>query len=74
MSKQPIRTLYCACCGSQFKGRQFFNQDTGHGLCYACSFSIPARSVREPYTVESFERCYGVRGVHHAVSEMEVRS
>jgi len=29
---KPVRRLVCCCCGGSITGRQFHNQDTGHGL------------------------------------------
>ena len=53
------RYLRCCCCGTAHTGRQWHNQDTGHGLG-ACCIDYCMRS----YTVEEFERTYGLRGVH----------
>ena len=43
-------------------GRQWWNRDTGYGLCVKC---IPFCERGE--TPESFQRLYGERGVHYAV-------
>jgi hypothetical protein len=62
---EPIRSLYCACCGARTEGRQFSNQDAGHGLCPPCSVRIEARwNETDDYT---FARCYGTRGYHFDV-------
>ena len=62
MTDQPIRRLTCCCCGASTYGRQWFNRDTGFGLCVEC---IPFCERGE--TPESFERLYGRRGEHYAV-------
>jgi hypothetical protein len=61
MSK-PVRDLECCCCGERTRGRQWWNRDTGYGLCIAC---IEYCATRMP--AEEFDRCYGVRGVHYAL-------
>jgi hypothetical protein len=53
------RHLECCCCGGGLKGRQWHNRDDGYGLCPDC-IDYCARNE----TVESFERCYGLRGIH----------
>lgn len=60
--QQPIRFLTCCCCGGSAIGRQWWNRDTGYGLCVNC---IPLCSRGE--TPEDFTRLYGVRGVHFDV-------
>jgi hypothetical protein len=32
-----MKTLECACCGRSFKGWQYWNRDTGFGICKGCS-------------------------------------
>ena len=60
---QPIRFLTCCCCGGETRGRQWWNRDTGFGLCANC---IPLCAKNE--TPEEFERCYGIRSVHFDLS------
>jgi hypothetical protein len=57
----PVRRLLCCCCGSTFQGRQFHNQDTGHGLGDCCVEYVAPR-------VEDMERTYGVSGVHYHIA------
>lgn len=57
-----ILTLDCCCCGCGARGRQWHNRDDGYGLCPGC-IDYCARGE----TIESFERCYGLRGVHFDV-------
>jgi hypothetical protein len=54
----PIGWLRCTCCGGSFYGRQFHNQDIGHGLGDCCVEYVKPR-------VEDMERTYGVSGVHY---------
>lgn len=53
------RRLECSCCGAETLGRQWWNRDTGYGLCVAC---IPFCQRGE--TPETFASLYGTRGVH----------
>lgn len=62
-----IRRLLCSCCGAETRGRQWYNRDTGYGLCVGC-IEFCQRKV----TAEQFERCYGVRGIHFDVVELTV--
>ena len=57
---KPVRTLQCCCCGGYTKGRQFYNQDTGHGLGDCCVDFVTPRT-------EDMQRTYGVAGVHYRV-------
>ena len=62
----PKRTLYCACCGARTRGRQWWNQDNGYGICAKCVNWIKNRERNfgtNPDDAE-IERLYGVRGVH----------
>ena len=63
-----IRYLQCACCG-QDAGRwqQWWNRDTGFGLCGKCAAWITAEPTARRYmTSEEMDRCYGIEGVHRA--------
>lgn len=60
----PVRWLNCACCGERCRGRQWWNRDTGWGLCAAC---IDYTAERVP--PEEHRSCYGERGVHYDVAE-----
>jgi hypothetical protein len=59
---KQIRWLTCCCCGSETRGRQWWNRDTGYGLCPAC---IPLCS--RCATPEDMGSLYGVRGVHYDI-------
>lgn len=59
--KRP-RTLTCCCCGTSTRGRQWWNRDTGYGICERCADS--EEKSQSPAAVQS---CYGHRGVHYAL-------
>ena len=67
-SNEPIRNLYCTCCGARHRGRQWHNMDTGYGLCAACYVWIKSRN-RQEETQEWLERTYGIAGLHHSIQE-----
>ena len=63
--KQPIRTLECCCCGESTRGRQWWNRDTGYGVCTVCIGYI--RSLGE--TDKQIIQNYGEQGIHWDVDE-----
>ena len=65
----PVRRMTCCCCGASTLGRQWWNRDTGYGLCTSC-----IDCCQRGQTAESFEQAYGVRGVHFDVQSAEVKS
>lgn len=62
----PVR-LRCCCCGEETLGRQWFNRDTGYGLCRGCGDWLPAERNVSP---EEMRKCYGERGVHYAIENI----
>jgi len=61
--KCRVKHLRCACCGSDAPAfLQWFNQDTGYGLCPRCNGKI---AIKEG--VEYVRRTYGQPGVHHSI-------
>ena len=60
----PIKTLTCCCCGEQTKGRQWWNRDTGFGLCSPCAERIALREDKE-----TMKSCYGQEGIHYSIKE-----
>lgn len=62
----PLIDLECCCCGSSTTGRQWWNRDTGYGLCDDCIDHVGAGSVPVGGTAES----YGVRGVHFGIDRL----
>lgn len=60
-----IITLTCACCGGEAPAlKQWYNQDTGLGLCSPCFTRIKAKG----YSPDWLQDTYGVEGVHHSVN------
>ena len=57
-----VKNLTCCCCGNYTKGRQWWNRDSGYGLCVDC-IDYCHRGI----TDKEFESCYGIRGVHFDV-------
>jgi hypothetical protein len=66
----PIRTLYCSCCGAMTRGRQYWNQDRGFGLCPKCGDWIAQRHKDKPMCEpEPPEKTHGARGVYWDLKE-----
>jgi hypothetical protein len=57
---QSIITLTCCCCGTSTHGRQWYNRDTGYGLCPKCAKWIATRE-----TPETMQSNYGTPEVHY---------
>jgi hypothetical protein len=62
---KPVKWMCCTCCGSSYRGRQWWNQDCGHGLGDCC---VKYCGVN-PNGGES--QCYGVPGVHFLITELD---
>lgn len=60
---RPIRRMTCTCCGAYYRGRQWWNQDTGFGLGDCC---VKYCGVA-PDGGES--SCYGVPGIHFLIEQ-----
>ena len=60
-----IQTLTCCCCGESTKGRQWWNRDTGFGVCSGCIEFV--RRQGEPE--EQIRNYYGIEGVHWGVDQ-----
>lgn len=58
----PLTRLSCAVCGDSTAGRQWWNRDTGYGICEPCAAKWSKRD-----TPERFEELYGKAGVHHSI-------
>jgi hypothetical protein len=57
--------LRCACCGESAYGKQWWNRDTGWGLCVQCGEEMLSGVIGgTPMPIEELERSYGRRGVH----------
>lgn len=71
-TERPIRRLICACCGSETKGRQWWNRDTGFGVCVPCADRNTAcygeGEPGESCAGDSTFALYGVRGIHFDIA------
>lgn len=63
-NRKPINRLTCCCCGQVTRGRQWWNRDTGYGVCPKCADFIAERE-----TPEEMASAYGERGVHYAIAD-----
>lgn len=54
------RQLVCCCCGAATRGRQWWNRDTGFGICDRC-----ATEQAEHEEPERMRSLYGEAGVHY---------
>ena len=63
------RRLQCTCCGSEAIARQWWNQDTGFGLCGPCAVIVATHRPfgHDPMPPEEFRRSYGEAGFHFAI-------
>lgn len=62
---KPIRELGCCCCGNSTRGRQWWNRDTGYGICPSCIEYVKKQGESDEQIAES----YGVKGVHYDVEK-----
>jgi hypothetical protein len=62
MPEQRLRHLTCCCCGGDAPAyAQWWNRDTGYGLCGSCAAWMQASPSYDP---AEFLSCYGEAGVH----------
>ncbi len=63
------RNLTCCCCGAATRGRQWWNRDTGYGLCSKCAAWIVTHRPfgHEPINAEQMHQNYGVPGLHYNI-------
>ena len=61
-TKKRPRRLTCCCCGQTAIGRQWWNRDTGYGLCMRCS-----NDWIKSLGLEETEHSCGKRGVHWGI-------
>ena len=54
------KNLICNCCGQYAKGRQWWNRDTGYGLCVSCG----EEALKRGKSIEEVEFENGKRGIH----------
>ena len=69
--KKPIRGMRCTCCGQYYKGRQWHNQDTGHGLGDCCTAYCWRGHEPSEEGAHEYERTYGINGIHYNIPEGE---
>lgn len=61
-----VKRLQCCVCGSGTKGRQWWNRDTGFGLCENCAiWLVKERGV----TPDEMRLCYGENGIHYNINQ-----
>lgn len=60
---KPVRDLGCCCCGNATRGRQWWNRDTGYGICVECIAFIRKHGETE----EEIFQNYGEQGIHWGV-------
>ena len=70
--EKPVRTLTCCVCGASTRGRQWWNRDTGYGVCPPCVQFVRKSNERLGLTdlEDSPERLYGIQGIHWDVAEV----
>lgn len=62
------RALDCACCGGDAgRWQQWFNQDTGFGLCVRCAEWVHGRGMAPDAIVST----YGKPGIHREAASFE---
>ena len=66
-NQKKIQLLTCAVCSKETKGQQWFNQDTGFGLCDSC---IPFVQKYEAYPGE-LKQSFGIAGTHFGILQLE---
>ncbi len=62
-----MKTLICACCGASAPGSQWWNRDTGYGVCSRCFDTELARNG-----LDEAVRLYGHPGRHHSPTRNEI--
>lgn len=62
VKEKPIKELICCCCGNETHGRQWWNRDTGYGLCVPC-----VEWLKDKEDEETMRLNYGEKGIHYAV-------
>lgn len=67
--EQKIKRLTCCVCGSETRGRQWWNRDTGYGLCESCADSPRIIAEIKLAEFDGAAPYYGVRGVHYCVGK-----
>ena len=59
-----LQRMICSCCGAETSAKeQWFNRDTGFGMCVSCIKWIRGRGMPE----DEIKSLYGVEGTHWGV-------
>lgn len=66
---KPAKNLTCCCCGDICRGRQWYNRDTGYGLCQNCTERQKKTETKE-YMIE----CYGREGEHYNLMKKDIQN
>lgn len=61
----PVRELGCCCCGNSTRGRQWWNRDTGYGICVDCIAYVRKHGESEAEIRDN----YGLEGIHWGIPE-----
>lgn len=61
----PVKTMSCCCCGESCRARQWWNRDTGYGICRKCIDWMRARGTSDAELLE----LYGQEGIHWNIDE-----
>lgn len=64
-----LQRLTCCCCGDSTIGRQWWNRDTGFGLCDRCVEYCHADQTDD----DGVNRSYGKRGYHYDLPQEELQ-
>ncbi len=59
-SLSSIKKLKCTCCGSYTRGRQWWNRDTGYGICNGC-----AMEQKLTEDADEMKDNYGIERIHY---------
>lgn len=60
-----VKHLTCNCCGGDAPAlKQWYNRDTGYGMCGKCIANIRAGKIGSVMSEEEIRECYGVEGIH----------
>lgn len=63
------RQLICTCCGGYAGSyKQWWNQDTGYGMCKSCADHILSKGRM---SVQEFTSAYGKANIHREQSDFE---
>ena len=58
-----VRRLWCAVCGAETQGRQWWNRDIGYGVCIPCGDECAAKDGYQESVL-----LYGNRGEHWGIA------